>query len=37
MDVLVSDIEYIKQKYNGLIIDNVTIDNILLLLVKGSR
>lgn len=37
VDVLVSDIEYIKQKYNGLIIDNVTIDNILLLLVKGSR
>lgn len=37
VDVLVSDIEYIKQKYNGLIIDNATIDNILLLLVKGSR
>lgn len=37
VDVLVSDIEHIKQKYNGLIIDNATIDNILLLLVKGSR
>lgn len=37
VDVLASDIEYIKQKYNGLIIDNATIDNILLLLVKGSR
>lgn len=37
VEILVSDKEQIRQKYNGLIIDDATIDNILLLLVKGSR
>lgn len=36
-DVLVSDINLAKRKYNGIIMDLVSIDEIMLLLVKGER
>ena len=37
IDVLVSDIEKAKRKYPKIIIDHTTIDEIMLLLVKGEN
>lgn len=36
IDVLVSDIEEARRKYPKIIIDHTTIDEIMLLLVKGK-
>ena len=36
IDVLVSDIEKARRKYPKIIIDHTTIDEIMLLLVKGK-
>ena len=37
IDVLVSDRHLIERKYKDLVIDNVTIDEIMLLLIKGEK
>lgn len=37
IDVLVSDEKEIKRKYKGIVTDHATIDEIMLLLVKGGR
>lgn len=37
IDVLVSDGKEAEQKYNGVVVDHVSIDEIMLLLVKGER
>jgi ABC-type multidrug transport system, ATPase component len=37
IDVLVSDKRAVEKKYNGFVIDNVSIENIMLLLVKGEK
>ena len=37
IDVLVSDIEKARRKYPKIIIDHTTIDEIMLLLVKGGK
>ena len=37
IDVLVSDIEKARRKYPKIIIDHTTIDEIMLLLVKGEN
>ena len=36
-DVLVSDVEKIRRKYQDVVIDHASIDEIMLLLVKGER
>lgn len=37
IDVLVSDKKLMEKKYNNLIIDNISLDEIMLLMVKGER
>ena len=37
IDVLVSDRKLMEKKYNNLIIDNISLDEIMLLMVKGER
>ena len=37
IDILVSDIEKARKKYPNVIIDHTTIDEIMLLLVKGEN
>lgn len=37
IDVLVSDREQMEKKYKNLIVDNVSLDEIMLLMVKGER
>lgn len=37
IDVLVSDGKKIQRKYKDIVIDHVSIDEIMLLLVKGER
>ena len=37
IDILVQDKELAKNKYPNMLIDNVTLDEIMLLLVKGVR
>jgi len=37
IDVLIADKDVAQQKYKGIVIDTVTIDEIMLLLVKGER
>ncbi|MOA65918.1 hypothetical protein D3C78_1924820 [compost metagenome] len=36
-DVLVKDKKEFERKYDGIIVDNVSIDEIMLLLVKGEE
>ncbi len=37
IDVLISEEKEIQRKYKGIIVDHTTIDEIMLLLVKGKR
>ena len=37
IDVLVSDRKLMEKKYKNLIIDNISLDEIMLLMVKGER